>query len=322
MELRHLRYFVAVADAGHVGRAAVALRIAQQPLSRQIRDLERELGVALFVRHPRGMALTAAGAEFLAHARETLAAAARAVEHLRRLGAGRPEVRVGGVDYGRGQALLRAAAGEFRARYPHARLEVDPAPYAAHPSLVADGRLDVGFYSGCPPSDNPATGGVCAELLFADHIGLALLPAGEMPGGTDEPLGPAALSAYPLLTIPRAAHVAEVDDTVGRLHAAGWRGRLAPEAERPATVLAMVACGVGWACAPASVAGHAPPGTQARPLADGTGTPYDLHILTRDAGGDDPLAAAFLGCLRAARDAAGSGTAHGASPGAAAAPPG
>lgn len=78
MSLAQIRYFVAVAEEGNVGRAATVLRVAQPPVSRQIRALEDEIGTPLFARTPRGMSLLPAGAAFLEHARGILAAVDRA----------------------------------------------------------------------------------------------------------------------------------------------------------------------------------------------------------------------------------------------------
>lgn len=83
MSLQQLHYFVAVADEAHVGRAAKSLRLAQPALSRQIRNLEDELGTPLFERHPRGMRLSASGHRFLPHARAILAQVKEATEAIR-----------------------------------------------------------------------------------------------------------------------------------------------------------------------------------------------------------------------------------------------
>src|SRR5258708_16865814 len=88
MELRHLRYFVAVAHEGHITRAAEKLHMQQPPLSQQIKALEEEIDAALFVRHPRGVTLTDAGRSFLADAEAVLAAVHRAAAPARRTARG------------------------------------------------------------------------------------------------------------------------------------------------------------------------------------------------------------------------------------------
>lgn len=95
MSLAQLRYFVAVAEEGHVGRAAKRLHMAQPPLSRQIRALEDEMGRPLFARGPRGMTLLPAGDALLGHARRILDHVARALEDVRRLDGTRSS---GGLD--------------------------------------------------------------------------------------------------------------------------------------------------------------------------------------------------------------------------------
>jgi eukaryotic-like serine/threonine-protein kinase len=104
LELRHLRYFVAVAEEGHVGRAAERLHVSQPSLSAQIHDLERELGAPLFERTPRGMRLTPAGEKFLAHAKRTLREADHAVGAIREAGPA-------SADYSELRETLQSALG-------------------------------------------------------------------------------------------------------------------------------------------------------------------------------------------------------------------
>lgn len=145
MELRHLRYFVAVAEHLHFGRAAEALMTAQPSLSRQILQLEDELGVRLFDRTNRHVALTDAGRRFLVDARRTLYAADASVRHARENAEGtRGELRIGFI-VGAMLQLLPSALREHRRRYPN----VDVSPHIvsyleAAPALLA-GSIDIAW---------------------------------------------------------------------------------------------------------------------------------------------------------------------------------
>jgi DNA-binding transcriptional LysR family regulator len=123
MELRHLRYFVTVADEENVTRAAARLHVSQPPLSRQIRDLERELGVSLFERSANGLRLTEAGETFLAEARGVLESADEAVERVKAVALGkRGKVRVG---YASGAVdIFRRALRSFSRSHPHVSVDL------------------------------------------------------------------------------------------------------------------------------------------------------------------------------------------------------
>jgi len=124
MELRHLRYFVAVAEEQNIRRAATRLYVSQPPLSRQIRDLERELGVALFYRGAKSIRLTEAGRIFLLEARSTLQRANEAVELVKAVGLGkRGRVRVGYAPSPTAEILPRTLRSLLRT-HPHVKVDL------------------------------------------------------------------------------------------------------------------------------------------------------------------------------------------------------
>jgi DNA-binding transcriptional LysR family regulator len=145
MELRHLHYFVVVAEELHFRRAAERLHIAQPSVSQQVRRLEDELGVRLFERNRRGVTLTPAGAVLLDEARLTLAQAARAAERAREAGAGeRGRLRVNLTRSSPG-GLAGEIVDAYRARYPEVQLELDVGQTSTHAEQLRRGTIDIAF---------------------------------------------------------------------------------------------------------------------------------------------------------------------------------
>jgi DNA-binding transcriptional LysR family regulator len=145
MELRHLRYFIAVAEEQSFARAALRLRVAQPALSKQIRDLETEVGVALFQRLPRGVRLTTAGGAFLAHARDTLDHSVRAVASARRVA----DQRNGALEFAHGElaaysARLEHLLAAFCEAQPAIALGVTSQGDGETYTALQAGRVDVG----------------------------------------------------------------------------------------------------------------------------------------------------------------------------------
>jgi DNA-binding transcriptional LysR family regulator len=169
MELRHLRYFVAVAEELHFGRAAARLHISQPPLSLQIRDLEQELSVRLLARNRRRVELTAGGAAFLEEAREILRRAERAGERARRASRGEVgELGIGFVTSATNEAFA-AILREHRRSHPCVELRLyDQTPDQQLQGLRA-GHIDVGFLR--PPIDDPS---LAAERVWREPLLVAL----------------------------------------------------------------------------------------------------------------------------------------------------
>src|ERR1700750_1830069 len=154
MELRHLRYFVVVGEEQHYGRASRRLRVAQPALSRQIQDLEEEVGFKLFERLPRGVKLNAAGELFLQDARRILQEVGEAVVRAARVARGQSgTLRVGFAENASWGGVVPDSFRRFREQRPDAVLPLQPAASLEQLEAIRAGRLDGGFVNFMPKSD-------------------------------------------------------------------------------------------------------------------------------------------------------------------------
>src|ERR1700746_100789 len=175
MELRHLRYFVAVGEEQHYGRAAERLGIAQPALSRQIQDLETELGFSLFDRLPRGVRLSAAGKLFLSDARRILEDAQEAKLRAERVATGKAgTLRIGFVEALSWHGVVPNSFRRFRRRQPDAELELHPLLSNQQMEAVRSGKLDAGFIFSLEVPD-----GDVAQLLVAKPKLMLAAPRGH-----------------------------------------------------------------------------------------------------------------------------------------------
>jgi LysR family transcriptional regulator, benzoate and cis,cis-muconate-responsive activator of ben and cat genes len=302
MELRHLRYFVAVAEDENMGRAAARLRVAQSALSRQLRDLERELGVQLFERLSRGIRLTEPGHVFLDHARRTLAAAddgARAARAAAEGEVGR--LRVAPPDFGVRAAFVATALAMLRERRPRVAVELVAAPWTEHVEQLRERRIDVGFGIAGSPADYPPD--VHAERVADEPLAWAMLPA-RHPLAARPSLTLAELSQVPMVLSQRAKIAALYDRITGALRRAGHEPRVVSAPDTFAAVAQLVAAGAGWCAVVEAAAVHPPPGTVAVAVPElRTEGALELDVLRRRHD-PNPLAAAYVECVHEALRAA------------------
>src|SRR6202171_1928012 len=154
MELRHLRYFLAVGEEQHYGRAAQRLHVAQPALSRQIQYLERELGFKLFDRLPRGVKISPAGKLFLDDARRILRQLSDATARAGRVARGQSgTLRVGFTENASWHGVVPESFRRFRDHQPDAELQLNPLPTLEQIESVRSGRLDAGFVFNMPKAD-------------------------------------------------------------------------------------------------------------------------------------------------------------------------
>jgi DNA-binding transcriptional LysR family regulator len=284
---------VAVAEELHFGRAAKRLRIAQPPLSRQIRDLEREIGTPLFDRVPRGVELTAAGSAFLSEARLTLAQADRAQRSAQRAALGETgRLRVGFVEAATQSGILPDVLGFFRLHLPSVGLslfELDPLRQA---DAFRDGRIDLGILHG-PPLD--ADRWLHVEEIYAEPVVLAVPRSHRLAGRTRFTLE--GLAGESFVLFPRAVAPAMYDDVVTSCRSAGFSPRIVQEAMGWHTIVSLVGAGVGVGLVPRSFTRQQPQGVVYRTMPD-----LDVRMTLAAAwktGERSPVRERFVTALRA-----------------------
>ena len=246
LELRHLRYFVAVAEELHFGRAALRLHLAQPPLSQQIRKLEEILGYPLFLRTSRAVKLTSAGEVFLERARRTLRNVQEDMEEARSVGRGEEGfLRVGFI----GSAMLTAVPsmlGRYRRLYPKVNLQLHESYTSAVVQKLLKGELDAGFLR-----DGGETDGLRVERLFSEPF-IAVLPS-KHALAKYKTISPRELGEEPFVFFAPSAGTLAYEKPVSLCEQHGFRPRVVQEAPQWLTIMRLVGAGLGVTIAPACV---------------------------------------------------------------------
>ncbi len=246
MELRHLRYFVTLAEELHFGRAAKRLHIAQPPLSQQIQQLEAELGFELFLRTKRKVELTTAGEVFLNQVQQILKQLEQAVQLGRQTSRGlRGQIIVGFVSSA-AYNVLPAILRTFRASVPDVNLELRELTTDQQLQWLQDGRIDVGFVR--PPVEEDCFGW---EIIFRESLVVALPKTHAL---VNQPrVSLRSLAGEPFIFFPRALACGLYDAIISLCLQADFSPVVAQEATQMQTIVSLVAAEMGVAIVPESL---------------------------------------------------------------------
>lgn len=296
MEIRRLRYFLAVAQAGHITRAAEQLGLQQPPLSQQIRALEEELGLALFTRHAKGVTLTDAGRELQAEAQRIVDSMAQLTRRMARFAAGRQgQLAVGFTSSAAAHAFTPSVLRACRSEYPDIDLQISENNAAELIEALAEYRLHFGFLR--VPVAQPE--GLAFETLLVEPAVLVL--------PVDHPLARrykpsqavplAALRDEALILVRRPGAPGLYANLLSRLQEAGVPVRVVAEVERMMSNVNLVASGTGISIVPASMQGAHPGSVVYRSLPADAGIEAPITLAYRQAS-SGPVADRFLALVR------------------------
>ena len=292
MELRQLRYFIAVAEERSFSRAAQRLHVSQPPLSTQIMMLEQELGVQLFERSNRGVTLTSAGAVFHEEMRAVMLRLEQGKTRAQQAGRGHVgTLSVGFIslaDYG----ILPPALKAFRARFPQVEVQLHELTTDAQLRELRAGRLDLGIALG-PIQE----AGFAFEILLREQLVLAM-PAGHPLLKRQGALDLRAFAQESFILTPRDVAPGLYDLVINRCHRSGFVPNITQHARQMQTVISLVSAGMGVALVPSSVQKLKRAGVHYAALkSEGPG--IEIGSL-RLPGGNDPLQENFVAALKTA----------------------
>ena len=248
MELRHLRYFLAVAEELNITRAARRLNISQPPLTQQIKALEAELGVTLIDRSAYRIALTDAGRVFAGEAARILDAVRDAAGLVRSAARGaRGRVRVGFTESASFNPLVTSALRGFRAAYPRVEISLEEHPSTDLATELREGGIDVGFLR--PPLRDER--GLVFDLLEREPLVVAV--PGEHKLARRRSVRLTDLAAETFILYPRAVRPGLADEVVDACEAAGFTPRVGQYAPQLSSTINLVAASLGISVVPASM---------------------------------------------------------------------
>ncbi|HWZ60714.1 MAG TPA: LysR family transcriptional regulator [Gemmatimonadaceae bacterium] len=280
MEIRHLRAFIAVADALSMRRAAERLHVAQSALSRTIRDLEHELGLALFARSSKGVRLTRGGQRFMEGARRTLAEATAAIARARdiRESSDGPLV-VGVVNPELRPAWIVAALRQYRAAAPKVAVHLEPMASIAMAEATVTCAIDIGIgYAMVSSRPGVTIDTITEDLLAGVIVGRKHRLARRRSLSIFE------LERYPFLWHERAALPAVYDRILAAFQQIGFSPRLVPALGQvdtnAASAFALVSSGYGWTLLPTMARSSLPPTVRYIPLSD-IAIPLETELIGR-----------------------------------------
>ena len=289
MELRHLRYFVVVGEEQHYGRASRRLRVAQPALSRQIQDLEEEVGFKLFDRLPRGVKLSVAGKLFLEDARRILQAVSEATTRAAHVARGQSgTLRVGFTENASWHGVVPDSFRLFREQQPDADLQLQPAASLEQLDAIRSGRLDAGFANFMPKVDPELD-----QLAVAVHH-LELAVPKRHPLTKLKKLRLRELTDALFIWFPRRASPAFYDRLMHECYRGGLKSpRIVQEGLNEATILSLVSTGLGVGWVLGSARWRCPETVAILPVVD-LNVPLRLTLAWRR-DNTSPLLARFIG---------------------------